>query len=58
MLDIGKGFLRKNMLIYNCVLYIILLWQHFGNRKSLSQNKLCNCSKKSAFLQPKLNKIV
>ena len=36
----------------------VMLWQHFGNRKSASQNNLCNLSKKSAFLQQNLNKIV
>lgn len=33
-------------------------WQHFGNRKSVNQNKLCNGSKKGAFSQQKLNRIV
>ena len=33
-------------------------WQHFGNKKSVSQNKICNRSKKSAFSQRNLNKIV
>ena len=33
-------------------------WQHFGNKKSVSQNKLCNRSKKTALSQQNLNKIV
>ena len=28
---------------------IISEWQHFGNKKSVSQNKLCNRSKKGIF---------
>ena len=37
---------------------IINAWQHFGNKKSVSQNKLCNRSKKAVFLQRNLNKII
>ena len=29
---------------------IKIAWQHFGNKKSVSLNKLCNKSKKAAFI--------
>ena len=33
-------------------------WQHFGNKKSVSQNKICNRNKKTANLQQNLNKTI
>ena len=33
---------------------IINAWQHFGNKKSISQNKMCNRSKKSGNFTMKL----
>lgn len=51
------GFYDKRIAFF-ADLGIIKAWQRFGNRKSVSQNKLCNRSKKSAFLHQKSNKIV
>ena len=39
-------------------IFCVRSWQHFGNKKSVSQNKLCNRSKKAAFLQQNLNRII
>ena len=40
----------KSSVVESVIFNLIHIWQHFGNRKSVSQNKLCNRSKKSAFL--------
>ena len=37
---------------------IINAWQHFGNKKSVDQNKLCNRINKPVNLQQNLNKII
>lgn len=34
----------------------IILWQHFGNKKSVSQNNMCNRDKNKAFFTQNLNK--
>jgi hypothetical protein len=47
---------KKVALLFDFV--IIVLWQHFGNKKSVGQNNLCNWSRKSAHLYQSLNKIV
>lgn len=33
-------------------------WQHFGNKKSVSQNKICKTNKLQAISPQELNKIV
>jgi hypothetical protein len=37
---------------------IVNPWQHFGNKKSVRQNKMCKRNRNKAFLQQKLSKIV
>lgn len=65
-----KGLIKtldKFMLLFNFYIKavaffddfgIINAWQHFGNKKSVSQNKLCNRSKKRHFHNENLNKII
>ena len=36
----------------------VMQWQHFGNRKSVSQNKMCKRSKIAADSKQNLNKII
>ena len=40
------------------ILCIIFAWQHFGNRKSVSQNKMCNRDKIKAVYTQELNRYV